>query len=190
MEKELNEYQKQYLIEHLVDSFFVCDEQRYVIYFNKSLLQFLKYQEDELAKKQMDFFISDEEKERVRGVIDRVLGKGVEVRDFSTSFVTKEDKNIPVSIHCIPTKDIHRKITGFFVIVYDARQLQGLLKALKQSKGEMEKRVEERTKELQERVDELEKYRKVTVGRELKMKELKEKVIKMEKELKNYKSKE
>jgi hypothetical protein len=45
--------------------------------------------------------------------------------------------------------------------------------ALEEAKVELEKKVEERTKELNEKVEELEKFRKLSVGRELRMIELK-----------------
>jgi len=44
---------------------------------------------------------------------------------------------------------------------------------LEEAKAELEKKVEERTKELNEKVEELEKFRKLSIGRELKMIELK-----------------
>ncbi len=44
---------------------------------------------------------------------------------------------------------------------------------LEEAKNELEKNVEERTKELNEKVEELEKFRKLSIGRELKMIELK-----------------
>ena len=53
------------------------------------------------------------------------------------------------------------------------RELEGLTENL-------DEQVKERTKELQEKISELEKFYKLTVGRELKMKELKEKLKKSE----------
>ena len=49
--------------------------------------------------------------------------------------------------------------------------------------------IRERTKEIQERVEELERFQRLTVGRELKMVELKKEIEKLEKELKKYKEK-
>ena len=56
------------------------------------------------------------------------------------------------------------------------RELQELAQGL-------EDKVKQRTKELQERIKELEKFRRLTVGRELKMVELKRKIRKMEAQL-------
>lgn len=48
----------------------------------------------------------------------------------------------------------------------------------------LDAQVKKRTKELKERVDELEKFHRLTVGREIKMIELKRKLKKLESELK------
>jgi len=52
-----------------------------------------------------------------------------------------------------------------------------------------EERVKERTKELQEKIEELERFSRLTVGRELKMVELKREIKKLEEELKGRESK-
>jgi C4-dicarboxylate-specific signal transduction histidine kinase len=54
--------------------------------------------------------------------------------------------------------------------------------------GSLEEKVEERTAELQKRIDELEKFHQLTVGRELKMIELKEKIRDLEKKNLNKKN--
>ncbi len=52
----------------------------------------------------------------------------------------------------------------------------------------LEQEVRERTKELRERIEELEKFHQLTVGRELKMRELKEKIERLMNELAKFKS--
>lgn len=66
-------------------------------------------------------------------------------------------------------------------------KVQARTKALKELAESLERQVQERTKELQDRIDELEKFRKLTVGRELKMIELKEEIKKLKGELKRSK---
>jgi len=51
----------------------------------------------------------------------------------------------------------------------------------------LDQRVKERTRELQEKMEELGKFNKLAVGRELKMIELKEEIQKLKEELEKYK---
>jgi HAMP domain-containing protein len=60
-------------------------------------------------------------------------------------------------------------------------------KELRDLAGSLDEEVKEKTKELQERVVELERFHRLTVGRELKMVELKEELEKVKEELEKYK---
>jgi C4-dicarboxylate-specific signal transduction histidine kinase len=51
---------------------------------------------------------------------------------------------------------------------------------LEKTKDELEIKVRERTKELEEKIDELEKFRKLSIGRELKMIDLKKRINELE----------
>jgi len=66
-------------------------------------------------------------------------------------------------------------------------KLKELMGKLGEAKESLEIKVKERTRELQERVDELERFHRATVGRELKMMELKEEIERLKKELEKYK---
>ena len=61
-------------------------------------------------------------------------------------------------------------------------------KELRELTAGLEEKVQERTKELQERVEELEKFHRLTVGRELRMIELKKEIGRLKEELKNHKT--
>jgi len=60
-------------------------------------------------------------------------------------------------------------------------------KELKELAQSLDEKVKEKTKELQARVEELERFHHLTVGRELKMIELKEEIKKLKEELGKYK---
>jgi hypothetical protein len=64
----------------------------------------------------------------------------------------------------------------FSLIVEKTKKLADSKKKLREYNKILEKNVEARTKELKEKVDTLEKFHKLVVGRELKMKELKERI--------------
>lgn len=57
---------------------------------------------------------------------------------------------------------------------------------LKELTESLEEKVRERTKELQGKINELERFNKLVVGRELKMIELKNEIEKLKKELEKY----
>ncbi|MBZ9578671.1 hypothetical protein KJA14_02365 [Patescibacteria group bacterium] len=61
-------------------------------------------------------------------------------------------------------------------------------KELKELAQSLEEQVKQRTKELQGRVDELERFRRLTVGRELKMLELKKEIKELKEELEKHES--
>jgi len=61
-------------------------------------------------------------------------------------------------------------------------------KELKELAESLDEQVKERTQELQKRIEQLEKFHRLTVGRELKMIELKKEIEKLQKELKKSKS--
>jgi methyl-accepting chemotaxis protein len=65
-------------------------------------------------------------------------------------------------------------------------KVEARTKALKELAESLEEKVRERTKELQARLAELERYHRLTVGRELKMRELKEEIKKLEENLTKY----
>jgi len=67
-------------------------------------------------------------------------------------------------------------------------RVQARTKELKELANNLEEQVKERTQELQKRVDELEGFHNLTVGRELKMIELKDKIRELEEKLKETKN--
>lgn len=61
-------------------------------------------------------------------------------------------------------------------------RIKAKTKELKDANFDLEEKVQKRTKELNKRVEELEKFQKITVGREIKMAELKEEIRKLKRE--------
>ena len=103
-------------------------------------------------------------------LLRRVIIKPISV--FRDAVDTIGKGNLDVNIQ-IETRDEIGELANAFT---------GMAKDLKEQQENLEKTVVERTKELNKKIDELEKYKKVTVGRELKM-------IEMKKEMKELKQK-
>jgi len=112
--------------------------------------------------------------EMEKRILNRELIKGKEM-----ILITKDKKRIPISLSASFRENEKGQLIGYFLAFLDITET----KALREN---LEKKVGERTKELQERVEELEKFHRLTVGRELKMAELKKEIEKLKEEVKKY----
>lgn len=94
----------------------------------------------------------------------RTISKPIQELNRKANEVTKGNLNTTV------------KIRSLDEIGNLAQSFNAMTKSLRQYTENLEHQVEERTKDLQEKIDELEQFKKVTVGRELKMIELKNEI--------------
>ena len=108
------------------------------------------------------------------------------VENIETSVKTKSGEVKPVNITASALRDKSGNIQGMVITAKDLSELQKLqrekLEIMEKSKEEAEKLVKERTAQLKQKIFELERFNKLSVGRELKMIELK-------KEIERFKSK-
>lgn len=84
-------------------------------------------------------------------------------------FLTKEKKEIPVSLSAKTRKDEKGDITGYFFAFIDLTEIK------------------EKERELKEKVKELERFNRLAVGREIKMVELKKEIQALKKEVEGKK---
>lgn len=138
------------------------------------------------------------DKEEIRELVKDTLKKGsVEGREMK--FFPKGKKQIPAQVFSKKKKDEKGKTVGYFLSLFDLTEIKKTERKLEEAKAtlevkvkartkkirelaeNLEEKVKERTRELQKRVEELERFRKLTVGRELKMIELKKKIKDLEK---------
>lgn len=151
-----------------------------IVNINKAFEELTGFRSIEIVGKSLiDIFLEKKEIEELQEVI---MEKEI-IRDKELTLISKNKKRIPVSISVSARKDREGNYIGIFVGITDISQLKELQKKL-------EERVKERTQQLQEKVEELEKFRKLAVGRELKMIELKEEIEKLKRELEKSKPQE
>lgn len=117
-------------------------------------------------------FLEKEEVER----IGEETKKKKSVQGKELTLVSKKNKKIPVSVSASGRNDKAGNYIGYFLALSD-------ITGIKMSQKSLEKKVKERTRELQERVEELEKFHRLTVGRELKMVALKNRIRELENKL-------
>lgn len=109
--------------------------------------------------------------------ITKDIAKLESIRNKELTLVTKQKKEILIGASISIRKDVQNNYIGYFVAFADISEIKALQENL-------EKKVHQRTEELRERVDELEEFRKATIGREMRIIELKEKIKELENQLK------
>lgn len=98
--------------------------------------------------------------EDVKKIIEETMKKNL-VDNRESAIFSKEGKKIPISIFARSRKIFEEESNGVFFSFFDLTE------------------VKKKEEELKEKLEEMEKFRKLVVGRELKMVELKEKIRKL-----------
>jgi len=150
-----------------------------IIDVNKSFQELTGYKEIEINGEPIDTVFL--EKGEIEKIVQEVVKKDV-IKGRELTLLSKEKNKIPVSIFVSARKDREGDYTGCFIGIIDITEVKKLQEGLEQ-------KIKARTKELQERVDELERFRRLTVGRELKMVEMKETIKALEEKIKEPKEK-
>lgn len=143
---------------------------------NQALQDLVGYKEIEIIGNQIEILFA--EKKRLNDFIREVATTKKRI-DRELTLLTKDNKRIPVSVSAQARRDENGNFLGYFVTVSDITEI-------KKFREELEKRVEEKTRALHEKIEELESFNRFVVGRELKMAELKERIHELEERLKKY----
>jgi PAS domain S-box-containing protein len=144
-----------------------------ITYANKAFLKLTQYKEMEIVGSEIDILFED--KEVFEGLKRETLEKKlVEGREMILR--PKDGKKTPVNAYTSLREGDKGVPIGYFLAFLDTTEIKKLQEGL-------EGKVSERTKELQERINELEKFHILTVGRELRSIELKEEIKRMKKQL-------
>jgi PAS domain S-box-containing protein len=148
-----------------------------IINANKAFLRLVQYDLLEIVGQYFNKLFREEKE--IEKIIEALPQKEI-VENKEATLLTKDKKEIIVNLSFGARKDKEGIFIGSFVGMLDISEL-------KRFQNELEEMVKERTEELEEKIAELEKFRQIAVGRELKMVELKEKVKTLQEELKKYK---
>jgi PAS domain S-box-containing protein len=144
-----------------------------IISINKAFEKLTGYDAMSIVREPLDSIFLD--KEQYNKTIENA--KIAETSQEDLVIICKDGKQISVSASVGGRKDKDGTFIGFYVSLTDIGELKKL-------QSDLEKKVDERTKELQEKLEDLEKFAKLTIGRELKMVELKNKIKEIEEEKK------
>ena len=152
-----------------------------ITFVNKALQELVDYKEIDIVGEPVETLFL--EKKEIEKILAEVSKKEI-IRNEELTLISKMEKKISVSLFISSRKDKEGNFLGYFLGIIDISELKKL-------QEEMEAKIEERTKELREKIEELEKINRLTVGRELKMIGLKEEIKELKEELeKGRKTKE
>ena len=151
---------------------------RNIIDINRAFEELTDYKPLEIIGKSVKTLFLEEDK------IDKIINESIKkktVRSRELTLISKDKKKILVDISVSVREDKKGNSIGYFASITDITEIKKFQESL-------EEQVKERTKELQNKIRELEKFQKITVGRELKMIELKKEIERLKNELENQKS--
>ena len=141
----------------------MLDKKGRVVFINKRGSDILGYNPDEIIGKDwLDNFLPSEESDNVRNVFDKLI-KG-------------EVPDVGARTHYVSTKVGKKLISWRNAVIYgDNGQVTGILSSGDDITGRVEKE-----EELKIKIDELEKFQKLVMDRELRMRELKKRIRELE----------
>lgn len=144
---------------------------------NSSFEELVGYSNSEIVDESIDLVFKNNRD--VRDLIDLVEKNG-KTENKETTLTTSKNKEIPINVFCGERTNNKGEVTGYFLAVVDMTES-------KRFKEELEEIVKERTKQLTRRLNELEVFHNMTLGRELKMIELKKRIKELENNLEKKK---
>jgi PAS domain S-box-containing protein len=163
------------IIKTMADYLLVINREKTMAFLSDSILSALKYKnKDQLSGKLRETF----PEKAFDTVIDRIEKESY-IKDLETTLKTKEGKSIPVSLNGSVVKDNTGETLGYVLIMRDMSKIVELITRLQDRTAELEKSKKEleRSKgELEMKIEESERLNKLSVGRELKMVELKKRI--------------
>jgi PAS domain S-box-containing protein len=186
--KELRQSEWKYrrLYESMRDGFILLDMQKQITGFNSSFVAMTGYTPEELRSMKS---IRDIVPEKWYPPVDKIIQEQILVNGYSDVFELEYRRKggtiFPVEARLFLIKNDHGENEGMWGIIRDITERKRMENEVRKMNEQLEEKVLEKTKELQERVSELERFYKATVDRELRMKEMRTKIEELEKKLEN-----
>ena len=184
--QELRVSERKYrrLFDSMRDGFVLMDLQKRITGVNSSFLAMTGYTEEELCNmKSIRSIVPEKWYPSVDQIIEDQLLVNDYTRVFELEYRRKDGTIIPFEVRLFLIKNEQGENEAIWGIVRDITERRKMEKEVREMNALLEVKVLEKTKELQERVMELERFYRATVDRELRMKEMRTKIEELEKKL-------
>lgn len=178
------------IVETVHEALVVLDAELRVISTNRFFYQTFKIKPKEVEGKYLyDLGHREWDIPKLRELLEQILPENTAVDNFE---VEHEFPSIGRRVMLLNARSIYREMNKTQMIlltIEDITKRKQAEEALRRLKEELEIEVGEKTKELQVRISELERFHEATVDRELRMKELRDKIEELESRLKENRGK-
>ncbi len=171
-------------IENMPNAYILLDQNLHVVEWNNAAEDIFGYSKQEmLGKNPVDYIVPKAGRHLVVDVL-RKLKMG-EVADYSEkdNNICKDGKLISCQWYNTPLSDDEGNVFGILLLAQDITEHKRAEEELAKHREHLEELVKERTEELEEKNNELERFNKLFVGRELRIIELKDKVKELKQKL-------
>jgi PAS domain S-box-containing protein len=148
-----------------------------ILNINEAFCNLTGYNDLEIVGEPIDTLFRN--KQEAEELERKILKEGL-VKWQETILITKTGTAVNVNVSASLRKDRENNAIGYFFAFSDINELKKL-------QWQLEQKVEERTKQLREKIDELERFNQLAVGRELKMVELKQEIENLRSQLEKIK---
>lgn len=156
-----------------------------ITFCNDYLLKLSGYQRDELLGKNWFDTMLPKSKIRIREILEEGVKNGEMPLRFKNAIITKDNRLLDIAWSNVIRRNDKGEITGVSAIGEDITEQKLAEQKIRTLNIELEKKVLERTYELENKNAELTRMNKLFVGRELRMIELKNEIKELSDKLEN-----
>jgi PAS domain S-box-containing protein len=125
-----------------------------LVFVNKKLCEILGYEESELIGRKINDLTHQENLKETGKLFQRLIDKGA-VYHLEKRFIRKDGSLVWVKVSASPVRDAHGKTRAAVAVIRDISERKQAQTALENAKALLEKRVQERTRELMAAIKEL-----------------------------------